>query len=90
MSSRNVFYVHAFVVVMSLVIGMSESYSWLAWAQALIPLVLPLLLANVVAPFVILKLAIEERRTPRQIAAAVTLSVALAVAWFYAILPLCI
>jgi hypothetical protein len=88
MSSRNVFYVHAVVVVMCLIVGMSESYSWLAWAQVLIPLVTPLLLGNIAIPFVILVLAVRERRTPGKIAAAVTLSAILTIASFYAILPL--
>ena len=89
MSSRSAFYVHATVVVLCLVVGMSESYSWLAWAKVFIPLVTPMMAVNLVLPFVILVLAIREHRSQEGIAAVVALSAALSVAWFFAILPLC-
>jgi hypothetical protein len=89
MSSRSVLYLHAFLAMMCIAAGMSESYSWLAWATLLIGLVLPLLLGNIAMPFVILWLARKERRNPGRIAAAVTLSVVLTVASFFAVFPLC-
>ena len=88
MSSRSAFYVHATVVVLSLVIGMSESYYLLSWARLLIPLVMPLMFVNLVLPFVVLTLAIKERRSPGRIAAAVALSAVLAIGWFLATYPL--
>ena len=89
MSSRNLFYIHALVAAICLTIGMSESYSSLAWAKVLIPLVLSLLLGSIAIPLVILRLAIKERRTPGKIAAAVTLSAMLSIVSFFVVLPLC-
>lgn len=89
MSSRNVFYVHATVVALGLAVGMSESYSWLRAARALIPLVCHLMLINLVLPFVIRELAVKEHRSPATIAAAVALSATLSIAFFLAISPLC-
>jgi hypothetical protein len=89
MSSRKVFYVQVFAVVMCLIVGMSESCSLLRWAKGLIPLVNFLPLANIAIPFVILRLAERERRPRWQIAGAFILSLAMTVASFCAILPLC-
>jgi len=89
MSSRKIFYVHATIVVLCLAAGMSESYFWLAWAKVLGPLVMAAMPINPVLPFVILVLAIKEHRSQGRIAAAVALSAVLSVAWFFAILPLC-
>jgi hypothetical protein len=87
-SSRNVFYIHATVVVLGLAVGMSESYSWLRGAQALSPLVLPLMLVNFVLPFVIPVLACKEHLSGARIVAAAALSVALSVAFVLALSPL--
>lgn len=89
MSSRNVFYVHAAVVVLGLAVGMSESYPWLRGAETLIPLIYPLMLANLLLPFVIGVLAAQERRSQARTAVAVALSTALSAAFFLAISPLC-
>jgi hypothetical protein len=89
MSSRKVFYAQAIVAAMCLVAGMSESYTSLAWAKVLIPLMNFLPLVNVVIPFVIVRLATREQRPSWQIAGAFTLSAALTIASFFAIMPLC-
>ena len=89
MSSRNAFYVHAAVVMLGLAVGMSESYSWLRWAQTMIPLLSPLMLANLVLPLVVLNLASKERRSQAAMTAALVLSAALCMAFFLAVSPLC-
>ncbi len=88
MTSRCVFYGHVLLVGVSIVLGMSESYPWLAWAEDVAPAVALLLPVNFAFPFVILVLAKREHRTPERTLAAVMLSVALTIAWFFAILPL--
>ena len=89
MSSRKMFYVHAAIVVLGLAVGMSESYSWLRGVQALIPILYPLMLANLVLPLVILQLAIKGRQSRARVVAGAALSTALCVAFFLAISPLC-
>ena len=74
MSSREAFYIHAFVALMCLSIGMSESYPWLAWARALVPIAPFLVFGGIAIPFVILWLAVQERRRPIRVAAAFVLS----------------
>jgi hypothetical protein len=88
-SSRSVFYVQAFTVALCIVAGMSESFSWLRWAKPLIPLAALLFYGNLVIPLVILAKSKSESRTRFSVAAAVTLSLILSIASFYAILPLC-
>ena len=91
MSSRIAFYVHVFVVVMCLAVGMSETYSWLPDIpdpSVLHPLCLLLLFANYAMPFVILAFAKVDQRTPGEIIAAVILSAVLTVAGLCALLPL--
>jgi hypothetical protein len=89
MSSRGVFYTHVLILLLGAAVGMSESSRWLEWAQLLIVLVLPMMLVNVAMPFAILALARKEKQPPRAIVAAVILSAAMTVAWFFVILPLC-
>jgi len=88
MSSRQAFYLHVFVLLVAILMGMSERYPSLAWAQLLAILVIPSIPANIALPVVILVLATKERRSPGRIAAAVALSVVLSIAWFFALLPL--
>jgi len=89
MSSRKVFYLQVLAVVLCLIAGMSESYSLLAWAKVLTPLMNFLPLVNIAIPFVIVRLAAREQRPSWQIAGAFTLSAALTIASFCAIMPLC-
>jgi hypothetical protein len=89
MSSRSVFYIHVLVLIASIVVGTSESYSWLKSARYLIFAPFPLLLLSAIAPFVILKLAIMEGRSVRRRTLAFVLSVLMAIATFFAISPLC-
>lgn len=88
MSSRIAFYAHVLLVVIGMVMGMSETYRWLAWAQVLGFVSLPMMLGNLAMPLVILALAKREQRSPGTIAAATILSAILTVTWFFAIFPL--
>jgi hypothetical protein len=89
MWSRKVFYVHVFIVAMGTVMGLSESYHWLAWAQCLAVLMIPMMLGNIAIPFVLLVQARKEKRSASQTVAIVVLSTVLSIAWYFAILPLC-
>ena len=88
MSSRHVFYGHVLLLGVSIILGMSESYPWLAWAKAFGPIVSLLMLPNLAFPFVILVLAKKERKNPEKMLAAVMLSVGLTIGYFFALLPL--
>jgi hypothetical protein len=89
MSSREAFYVHVGVSLSFILMGMSESYSCLAWAQLLIFMALPLALATIALPVVILVLSVRERQSFEAILFAVALSVILTGVSFCAIWPLC-
>jgi hypothetical protein len=67
MTALIMFYIHAFVVILSLAIGMSETFPELAWGQILVPLIPPLWLVNISSPFVIYILAKKEKRSPASI-----------------------
>jgi hypothetical protein len=88
MSARKAFYIHAFVLAMLITVGMSERTPWLNWAEPLIILVLPLMLATIVMPVIIGGLATKERQSEVRVWSAVILSLGMTIASFFAILPL--
>lgn len=88
MRSRVLFFVHALVVVFCLIVGMSETYRCLTWAQLLMPIVPPAGLASMVLPLVILAVGRSEGIPPVRLALAVLLSMAMTTASFLALLPL--
>ena len=87
--SRRAFFLQACSTIGCIVVGMSESYDWLAWAQPAIPVVYLLLPASVAFPAAVLAMSVRDRMTPGRTAVGVMLSVALSVASFLAIVPLC-
>jgi hypothetical protein len=87
-SSRTFLQIQMVSVVFCIIIGMSETYAALAWAKDLIPLILPLLIVNLAAPWTILFYAVWEKRPPAVIFGATTLSVVLTLGAFFAMMPL--
>jgi hypothetical protein len=88
MSARKAFYLHALVLVLLITTGMSERTPWLNWAKPLIILAVPLWLASVVMPAIIVRLATKEQQSDFRVSAAAILSIAMTISSALAILPL--
>lgn len=90
--SRIVFFAQVFGLVLCIITGMSESYSWLTWVQWLIPVFVPAVLVMVMVspafPLAILWVGLSEKVESEALTFAVLLSVAMTVASYFAILPL--
>jgi hypothetical protein len=88
MSARKAFYIHVFVLVILIPIGLSEQYHWLNWNEPLVGLVYPLLLTSMAMPIVIIRLATKEQQPGFRIMVGAILSFAMTFASFAAIIPL--
>lgn len=85
---RVLFFLHAFVLVVCLVAGMSEVYPYLAWGQFLMPVAALLSPANIALPIVIFVRGRAEEVPTAALVFAVFLSVLMTIASFFAMLPL--
>ena len=77
---RVLFFLHAFVLVVCLVAGMSEVYPYLAWGQFLMPVAALLSPANIALPIVIFVRGRAEEVPTAALVFAVFLSVLMTIA----------
>lgn len=84
MTSRKLFYVQAILASFCIIVGMSESYVWLAWAKRLIPFAPLLLPANMAC----LITCILAKQGAVSLRSNIAISGALVSASFYALSPL--
>jgi hypothetical protein len=86
--SRVLFFVHASILALCVIAGMSETYPRLAWGQWLIPVVPLLGFSSTVLPLLIFVVGRKEGISPVPLGFAVLLSMTMTVAMVFALLPL--